>query len=176
MKRFIPKSPLAVIFMGVAGTGKTTIGRRFADAVGARFFEGDDYHSPENVEKMRRGIPLTDEDRAPWLMALRRIIEDSLANGQVAVVTCSALKASYRTTLKGNDQRVRFVFLTATPQVLEARLLKRQGHFLNPSLLADQLRVLEPPADALTVDSDRKPEEIVEELLKTFGDDRDADA
>jgi len=168
MKLLRSEGPVVMIVMGVAGSGKTTIGRQLAEALGADFVEGDDHHSPESVEKMHCGIPLTDADRAPWLAALRRIIQRSLEGGRMAVVTCSALKSSYRTVLKEDDRRVQFVYLTAPNPVLEARLRNRQGHFLDPSLLANQLSILEPPTDAVTIDAERKPEEIVDELLKTL--------
>ncbi len=170
MKQTSICGPLAVVFMGVAGSGKTTIGRLFADAIGADFYEGDDYHSADSVGKMRRGVPLTDTDRAPWLAELRRIIELSLARDRVAVITCSALKAVYREELRRGDQRVQFVYLIAPRAVLEARLRSRQGHFLDPSLLAEQLRILEPPSDALTVDAEKSPREIVMELINQLAD------
>jgi gluconokinase len=158
-----------VIFMGVAGSGKTTVGRLFAGATGAVFYEGDDYHSPESVDKMRRGVPLTDDDRAEWLAALRQIIERSLAAGQFAVMTCSALKSKYRDQLRSGDQRVRFVHLTAPRRVLEERLKAREGHFLAPSLLASQLEIFEPPEQALTFGDGKSPDEIVAELVRVFG-------
>ncbi len=169
MKGVLIRGPLVVIFMGVAGSGKTTVGRLFAGATGAVFYEGDDYHSPESVEKMRRGVPLTDADRAEWLAALRRIIGRSLASGQFAVMTCSALKSRYRDQLRGGDGRVRFVHLTAPPRVLEERLKAREGHFLAPSLLANQLEIFEPPEEVLTFGGEISPDEIVAELVRVFG-------
>jgi len=169
MKRMMIRGPLVVIFMGVAGSGKTTVGRLFARATGAVFYEGDDYHSPESVEKMRRGVPLTDTDRAEWLAALRLIIARSLAAGQFAVMTCSALKSAYRDQLRGGDGRVKFVHLTAPRAVLEERLKARRGHFLAPSLLASQLEIFEPPEDALTFRGEKSPDEVVAELVRVFG-------
>jgi gluconokinase len=118
---------------------------------------------------MRRGAPLTDADRAQWLAALREIIVRSLAAGQFAVMTCSALKARYRDQLQAGDPRVKFVHLTAPRPVLEERLKARRGHFLAPSLLASQLEVFEPPANALTFGCEKSPAEIVAELLRAFG-------
>ncbi len=169
MKGVLIRGPLVVVFMGVAGSGKTTVGSLFAKMTGAFFYEGDEFHSPESVEKMRRGVPLTDADRAQWLAALRQIIERSLASGQLAVMTCSALKSKYRDQLQGGDERVRFVHLTAPRPVLEERLKARKGHFLAPSLLANQLEVFEPPAEALTFRGGKSPGEIVAELVRVFG-------
>ncbi|MGA2554653.1 MAG: gluconokinase [Verrucomicrobiota bacterium] len=169
MKRVLIPGPLAVVFMGVAGSGKTTVGNLFARATGAVFYEGDDFHSRQSVAKMRRGVPLTDADRAQWLAALRQIIDRSLAAGQLAVLTCSALKSKYRDQLQGGDARVKFVHLTAPRPVLEERLKARKGHFLAPSLLADQLEILEAPAAALTFGGEQSPGEIVAELVRVLG-------
>jgi carbohydrate kinase (thermoresistant glucokinase family) len=116
--------PGVVIFMGVAGSGKTTMGRLFAQQTGAVFHEGDDFHPPENITKMREGIPLTDADRAPWLLALRKIIADSLAKNIFTALTCSALKAKYREQLQAGDRRVWFVYLTAPPGRARSALKK----------------------------------------------------
>jgi gluconokinase len=160
----IIKCPLALIFMGVAGSGKTTVAKLFAEKTGAVFYEGDDFHPASNVAKMRQGIPLTDEDRAPWLRALREMIVNSLRKDELAAFTCSALKAKYREALQGRDERVRFVFLTGPSDLIEERLKNRVGHFMPPTQLADQLATLEPPADALTFSIEKTPEEIVREL------------
>jgi gluconokinase len=160
------KRPLTLIFMGVAGSGKTTVAKMFAEKTGAVFYEGDDFHPASNVAKMRQGIPLTDEDRAQWLRQLREMIASSLARNELAAVTCSALKAKYREELHGGDPRVRFVFLTAPFTVIEARLKNRVGHFMPPTLLASQFAILEPPADAMTFNGEKAPEEIVTELLQ----------
>ena len=158
-----------LIFMGVAGSGKTTVARLFAEKTGAVFHEGDDFHPPENIAKMRAGIPLTDQDRAPWLLALRKIIADALARNIFTVLTCSALKAKYREQLQAGDRRVRLVYLTAPRTVLEARLKTRSGHFMPPALLDSQLASLEPPTDALTINWEKSPKEIVAEVIQTLG-------
>lgn len=157
--------------MGVSGSGKTTVAKLFTEKTGAVFYEGDDFHSPENVAKMRQGIPLTDEDRESWLRALREVIVRSLAKNELAAITCSALKAKYREQLQGgqsNDGRVRFVYLTGPRELIEERLKNRHGHFMPPTLLDSQLATLEPPADALAFSVEKSPEEIVGELIQAL--------
>ncbi len=161
--------PTVLIFMGVTGTGKSTVGALFAKKSGAVFFEGDDFHPPENVAKMRAGIPLTDADRAPWLATLRDIIVRALATNTFTVLTCSALKASYRETLAAGDPRVQFVHLTGPPEVIAAHLQNRRGHFMPPALLSSQLATLGPPADALVFSCEKSPKNIVAELMHRIG-------
>jgi gluconokinase len=161
--------PTVLIFMGVAGSGKTTVARLFAQKTGAIFYEGDDFHPSENVAKMRAGIPLTDSDREKWLQALRKIIVISLAKNEFSVLACSALKAKYREELTAGDSRVKFVHLTGPPALIEEHLKARRGHFMLPSLLASQLAILEPPADALIFSCEKSPEKIVAELIQALG-------
>lgn len=160
------KRPLALIFMGVAGSGKTTIATLFAERTGAVFYEGDDFHPPSNIAKMRRGVPLTDEDRAPWLIKLRETIVAALERNELAAFACSALKANYREALQAGDERVRFVFLTGPRGLIEERLKNRGGHFMPATLLASQFADLEPPANALTFSCEKRPEEIVGKLVQ----------
>jgi len=162
------KRPLVLIFMGVAGSGKTTVGKLFAEKTGAVFYEGDDSHSPSNIAKMRQGIPLTDEDREGWLRALREVVVGSLANNEFGAITCSALKAKYREQLQAGDGRVRFVFLNGSQKLIEERIKNRSGHFMSPELLASQFAILEPPMDALTFSIEKSPEEIVAELIQAL--------
>ena len=161
--------PPVLIFMGVSGSGKTTVGTLFAKKTGAVFFEGDELHPPENIDKMRRGIPLTDADRAKWLRTLREIITRSLDRDTFTVIACSALKAAYRDLLQGNDPRVKFVHLTGPRALIEERLKARRNHFMPATLLASQWATLEPPADALTFSCEKSPEEIVTALAQVPG-------
>ncbi len=154
--------------MGVTGCGKTTAASLFAKRVGATFYEGDEFHPPENIAKMRNSIPLTDQDREIWLQALRRIILQSLNTNTFAVLTCSALKSKYRELLQGGDVRVQFVHLTGARAVIQARLKNRRGHFMPPELLDSQFAILEPPPDALTFDCEMPPEKIVMELMRIW--------
>jgi gluconokinase len=143
---------MVIVVMGVTGAGKTTLGLRLAETLGWRFHDADDFHPEANKAKMHTGVPLTDEDRWPWLRALRAVIEQALADDAGAVVTCSALKRAYRDVLAGGLAGVRYVHLTGDPGVLAARLAGRRGHFMNPALLDSQIATLEGPADALNVD------------------------
>src|SRR6267378_5993719 len=128
------KRPVVLIFMGVSGSGKTTVAKLFAKKTGAIFYEGDEFHPPENVTKMSAGIPLTDADREKWLQALRAIIVRALANNELSVLTCSALKAKYRKALAADDPRVKFVHLAGPPALIADRLKNRRGHFMPPAL------------------------------------------
>jgi carbohydrate kinase (thermoresistant glucokinase family) len=158
--------------MGVAGSGKTTVASLFAQQTGAIFYEGDDFHPKENVEKMRAGIPLTDADREQWLQALREVITRAIAQNQFVVMTCSALKAKYRAVLKGADACVHFVFLEGSPALIEPRLSRRHGHYMPASLLASQFEILEPPTDAMTFRVDQPPEKIVAALVHALATGR----
>jgi gluconokinase len=160
--------PRLIVIMGPSGSGKTTIGRALAATLGWPYLEGDDYHPPSNVAKMRSGTPLDDADRAPWLATLEHLVADILAKDGHAVLACSALKESYRAAIVPSAapaHAVRFVYLEVPPEVLRERLEHRQHeehHFMPPSLLPSQLAALEPPTEnALTVDGTRPPDEIV---------------
>lgn len=155
--------------MGVAGSGKTTVAKLFAKKTGAVFHEGDDYHPPENIAKMRAGVPLTDADREKWLKTLRQIIVVAVAKKEFSALTCSALKAKYRDVLAAGDARVKFVQLTGQRALIEERLKKRRGHFMPPALLESQLVILEPPADALVFDCKKSPKKIIAELIQILG-------
>lgn len=152
--------------MGVSGAGKTTVGRRLAADLGWSFYEGDDFHPDANVRKMTAGIPLTDEDRLPWLRSLRALVERCLATGEDAVIACSALKESYRRLLAEGLDGVRFVHLTGDPRLIAERLEQRAGHFMKPGMLASQFTALEPPENAVVVDVTGSPEEITAEVRR----------
>jgi gluconokinase len=155
-----------VILFGVSGAGKTTIGEFLARELGWHFYEADDFHSPANIEKMRRGIPLTDEDRWPWLEKLRELIERCLAASENAVLACSALKRAYRDRLRVSEQ-VRFVFLRGDHALIEKQLRQRHSHFMNPDLLQSQFDDLEEPLPGehvLKIELGPSPQKLVEEI------------
>jgi carbohydrate kinase (thermoresistant glucokinase family) len=156
---------MILILMGPSGCGKTTIGRRLAQHLGWAFLDGDDYHPAANVAKMHNGVPLDDDDRRPWLRALRREIEARLRTGQSAVIACSALRQSYRDLLGVDQQTVRTVYLRGSFELLQRRLAERRGHFMPPELLRSQLDTLEEPDGGLSVDIDADPETIVTRIV-----------
>jgi len=160
---------MIIVVMGVAGSGKTTVGRALAASLGWDFADADDFHPPENIAKMSAGRPLDDADRAPWLAALRAWIDACLARGGDAVVTCSALKRRYRDVLLPDTPRVRLVYLQGSRELLAARLRSRPDHFMKPGMLDSQLAALEPPADALALDIAPPPEMLVAEIRRAFG-------
>jgi gluconokinase len=159
---------MIIVVMGVSGSGKTTVGRLLADELGWMFIEADDFHPPANVAKMASGQPLNDEDRTPWLAALRTQIDRHLARGENAVVTCSALKERYREVLVGDPQKVKIVHLHGSPELLRSRMNNREGHYMPATLLDSQLAALEPPEDALTLDVVHSPEELVAQIRQAF--------
>jgi gluconokinase len=159
---------MVVVLMGVSGAGKTEIGTRLAKALGGTFAEGDDYHPPANVAKMRAGVPLDDADRGPWLEAMSREIGAWLDAGRTVVLACSALKQRYRDILKAGRPGVRFVHLKGDPELIRKRLADRRGHYMPASLLESQLAALEEPSDAITVDIDAPPDAIVAEICKAL--------
>jgi carbohydrate kinase (thermoresistant glucokinase family) len=154
------------LIMGVAGSGKTTVGRGLADALGWRFADADQFHSAANVAKMRSGQPLNDADREPWLQAIRSFISTQLHVGESAVVACSALKGRYREVLMVDPESVMLVYLKGARELLLQRLAARQGHFMPPSLLDSQLADLEEPdpTNALVCDIAEPPEKLVAHL------------
>ena len=152
---------MIVLVMGVAGVGKTTIGEALAQALGARFIDADDYHPPENVAKMKAGIPLQDADRWPWLQRLNQVLREE-AN---AVLACSALKDSYRRRLGEGVTDFKVVFLHAAPELIRERMKTRQHRYMPPALLESQLATLEPPAGAIAIDVAAPLEESVAAIV-----------
>ena len=162
---------MIILIMGVSGSGKTTVGRALAAALGWSFADADAFHPPANVAKMAAAQPLDDADRAPWLAALRAHLDACLERGEHNVLACSALKESYRAQLIPDPARVRVVYLHGSPALLASRLAQRRGHFMRPELLDSQLAALEPPApaDALTLDIAPPPAALVEKIRTAFG-------
>lgn len=138
-------SPMVVVVMGVAGAGKSTLALALANDMGVRFLEGDDLHPAANVAKMRRGEPLTDSDRWPWLSAVAAWIDARVGAQESAVVACSALKLSYRKVLGQGRPAVRFVHVAGSPVLVAERMAERQDHYFPASLIASQFEALEPP-------------------------------
>ncbi|GAA1408134.1 gluconokinase [Oerskovia paurometabola] len=162
--------PVHLVIMGVAGSGKTTVATLIAERTHRPYAEADEFHPQANIDKMSAGTPLTDEDRWPWLRAMRDWLDEQAAEGDSAVVTCSALKRTYRDLLRTAHGRVRFVHLTGSPELLEERMTHRSGHFMPASLLPSQLATLEPLADdedGITLDVGTPPEELVDRILAT---------
>jgi gluconokinase len=159
---------MIVVVMGVAGVGKTTIGEELARRIQCKFVDADAYHSPENKLKMSRGEGLTDDDRAPWLKILHRVLADFERRSESVVLACSALKQKYRDEIDANLP-VKWVYLKADPEKIRQRLEERHGHFASSRLLASQLETLEEPTNAIIVNADNPPDLEVAEVMKTLG-------
>ena len=161
--------PMAVVIMGVSGSGKSTVAALLARTLGWQYQEGDKLHPPANVEKMSGGTPLSDADRLPWLRKIAEKIEDWRTHGQSGVVTCSALKRSYRDIVVDGRPDVRVVYLKGTSELIRQRLAKRSGHFMPPALLDSQFTILQEPSPderPIVVDIGAPPEEIVAEIVR----------
>jgi gluconokinase len=160
---------MIVVLMGVSGSGKTTVGKVLARRLGWTFYDADDYHPAANVAKMHAGIPLTDQDRKPWLQALAQLIDEARGRHESIVLACSALKHAYQEYLRHHIQDVKYVYLFGSKDLIEKRLAARQGHFMNPALLSSQFETLEPPEGAIRVDVSRSPDEIASEIEEKLG-------
>jgi gluconokinase len=158
---------MVIVLMGVAGSGKTTVGRRLAKALGCPFHDGDDYHPKTNLKKMAEKKPLTDRDRAPWLRILSALIQQWEKSSPLTVLACSALKAKYRKSLSKCGE-IKFVYLKGNQRLIRERLQIRKGHFFDPGLLDSQFRDLEEPSDALVVDVTSNIDIIVRKITKVL--------
>ena len=159
---------MVVIIFGVSGAGKTTIGQLLAQELGWRFYEADDFHPRVNIKKMREGVPLTDEERWPWLESLHELVNRCIAAGEDAVLACSALKKAYRRYLRVNAD-VKLVFLRGDYELIANQLRHRRGHFMNPMLLQSQFADLEEPQPAeraVVIELGRSPRELVREIKR----------
>jgi gluconokinase len=161
---------MVIILMGVTASGKTTVGRRLATLLGYQFYDADDFHPRANIDKMRRGMPLDDADRLPWLETLRDLVRHCIAEGTDAVLACSVLKEVYRQYLLV-DPQVTLVYLKADQDLIRQRLLQRQGHFMNPELLESQFATLEEPRQGIWIDASLAPEDIVNAIRHQLGGD-----
>ena len=161
---------VVILIMGVAGAGKSTIGRRLAGELGWPFFDGDDFHPPGNVAKMRQGHALTDADRAPWLETLHAAILEWVGKDQSAVLACSVLTADYRARVEADcKQHIRLVYLKGQKNLFRERIVHRTDHFMRQELLDSQFAILEEPADALVIDAARSPADIVRQIRDGLG-------
>ena len=151
---------MIILLIGVTGSGKTTVGKLLARQLDWRFYEGDDFHSPTNIEKMRSGVPLNDKDRLPWLQTIQEAIRSALERGENAVFAVSALKNDYRRVLQ-IDAGVRVVHLKAKIELIRERLQRRTGHFMNPVLIQSQFDTLEEPDGVLQINAELPADEIV---------------
>ncbi|MBE8996870.1 gluconokinase [Nostoc sp. LEGE 12447] len=155
---------MIIIVMGVSGSGKTTIGKLLADSLGWEFIDADSFHSPENVDKMRRGIPLTEADRMPWLQDLQAAIKHWLQENKNVVLACSALKDSYRQFLVSDSDRTKLVYLKGSYELIQIRLKERSNHYMSEKLLNSQFDTLEEPLDTISMDVAQPPQIIVQNI------------
>ena len=155
---------MIVVVMGVAGSGKTTVGMMLAETLGCAFLDADSLHPEANIEKMRHGTPLTDEDRRPWLAAVHESIREAFGRGQDLVVACSALKEEYRAVL-ADGIPITWIYLKGSKALFRSRLRDRVGHFVPVALLDSQFHTLEEPSGAIVVDAAMPVAEIVKQVL-----------
>ncbi|MHC5595649.1 MAG: gluconokinase [Nostoc sp.] len=155
---------MIILIMGVSGSGKSTIGKLLADSLQWDFSDADDFHSPENVEKMRRGIPLSEADRMPWLQDLQTAIKHWLQENKNVVLACSALKDSYRQYLVLDCERIKLVYLKGSYELIQMRLQERHNHYMSEKLLNSQFDTLEEPLNTISMDVAQPPQVIVQNI------------
>jgi gluconokinase len=161
---------MIIVLMGVSGSGKTTVGKELARQLGWTFVDADDFHPAANVAKMHRGEPLTDADRWPWLEAIRQRVLHAAGSGENVVLACSALKHAYQEYLQHEDpERIYYIYLSGSEELIRQRLAKRTNHFMNPNLLHSQFETLEPPEHAIAVDIAPPPDEIAANIRRKLG-------
>ena len=159
----------AIVVMGVSGAGKSTVGQLIAARLDCPFRDADSFHPQANIDKMSKGLPLTDEDRRPWLAAIAQWIDERLAAGECGIVSCSALKRAYRRIIVGERAGVRLVYLKGDMELIGDRLSRRRNHFMPPALLRSQFDALEEPQSderALSVPISLTPRRVVEAIMQ----------
>jgi gluconokinase len=156
--------------MGVSGCGKTTVGKALAQELDCPFYDGDDYHPPDNIAKMAKGLPLNDDDRYPWLALLHNLIKGHLEKGETAVLACSALKKKYRDQLRAGNEDVLFIFLHGDFDTIWQRMLSRSGHYMKEDMLQSQFEALETPYEdeAIIVSIDQSVDDILVQISRTI--------
>jgi gluconokinase len=160
--------PQAVVLMGVAGSGKTAVGMQVAQKLGWIFLDADNFHPPANIEKMKHGIPLNDQDRAPWLQRLHDELQHQMAEGHSVILACSALKESYRKVLRDEVSPPTFVYLDVDPETIRDRLQHRTAHFFPKQLMESQFAALEKPKDAIIIDARRPLADVVDQVIRAL--------
>jgi gluconokinase len=162
------EAPQAVVLMGVAGSGKTAVGKGVAIRLDWLFLDADDFHPAANVEKMKHGIPLNDQDRFPWLRALNDELQRQVGKGRSLILGCSALKESYRRLLGEHVSLLRFVLLDVDQETIQERLQHRSAHFFPKELMQSQFAALEKPRDAIVVDARQSLENVVDQVVRAI--------
>lgn len=165
--------PQAVVLMGVAGSGKTAVGMEVAQKLDWIFLDADNFHPPANIEKMKHGIPLNDQDRAPWLQRLHDELQQQTMEGHSVILACSALKESYRAVLRDEVSPPTFVYLDVDPETIRDRLQHRTTHFFPKELMASQFAALEKPKDAIIIDARKTLAEVVELVILALNESPD---
>jgi gluconokinase len=163
--------PRAVILMGVAGSGKTAVGKKVAEKLNWTFLDADNFHPPANIEKMKLGIPLNDDDRVPWLQRLHDELQHQLTQRHSVILACSALKESYRNTLRDHISLLTFVHLDVDAETIRNRLQHRTAHFFPKELMESQFATLEKPKDAVIVDARKPLDAVVDQVIHSLGEE-----